>query len=69
MATDGGSKDNVGDFGVVAAKSDVSFASGDDSDDQPPFRQEVNAIGFAAKGIIQAGKHVAKGHVALLTAN
>ena len=67
VATDGGSKDDVGAFGVVVTNSDLSFASGDGSEDQSPFKQELNAILYAAKGMTQAAKRGARGHVYLLT--
>ena len=54
VATDGGSKDDVGAFGVVV--TDLSFASGDGSEDQSPFKQELSAILYAAKGMTQAAR-------------
>ena len=42
-------------------------SSGDGSEDQSPFKQELNAILYAAKGMTQAAKRGARGHVYLLT--
>ena len=67
VATDGGSKDDVGAFGVVVSNADLPFASGDGSEDQSPFKQELNAILYTVKGMSQAAKRGAKGSVCILT--
>ena len=67
VATDGGSKFDVGAFSVVVGDEEVAFAAGDSSEDQNPFKQKLNAKYYAAKAMFAAAQHGAKGHVTLIS--
>ena len=55
IATDGSSKEDIGGFGIVIHSPGHVRSSGDGSEDQDPFRQELLAIGLVFKALASPG--------------
>ena len=51
LATDGSSKHAVGAMGFAVQRPTVTFAFGDDLEDQEPYRLEVTAIGYMLRAL------------------
>ena len=67
IATDGSSKDDIGGFGVVIHTPEHVHCSGDGSEDQDPFRQELLAIGLVFKALASLGLSQVRGSVCILS--
>ena len=66
IATDGSSKEDIGGFGVVIHSSEYVHSSGDGSEDQDPFRQELLAIGLVFKALASLGLSQVRGTVCIV---
>ena len=67
IATDGSSKEDIGGFGVVVHTPMQVHSSGDGSEDQDPFRQELLAIGLVFKALAFLGLSQVRGSVRILS--
>ena len=67
IAADGSSKEDIGGFGVVVHSSEYVHSSGDGSEDQDPFRQELLAIGLVFKALASLGLSQVRGSVCILS--
>ena len=63
IATDGSSKKDIGGFGVIVHTPMQVHSSGDGSEDQDPFRQELLAIGLVFKALAFLGLSQVRGSV------